>query len=49
MFGFYTRFFGSQVENTLGFSTILSDVSMLFVENFHVPLWKSLWKTREVI
>jgi hypothetical protein len=49
MYGFYTRFFGSQVENTLGFRLILSNVFGRFVENFRVWLWKSLWKTGEVI
>ena len=48
MFGFYTRFFRSQVENTLTFALILRADFKESVEKFCICLWKILWKTLEV-
>ena len=48
MFGFYTRFFRSQVENTLSFALILRADFEESVEKFCICLWKTLWKTRKV-
>ena len=45
MFGFYTRFFRSQVENTLTFRLILRACFKESVEKFCICLWKILWKT----
>jgi len=48
MFGFYTRFFTCQVENTLSFTLILRIVFVRTVENFCPCLWITLWKTSQV-
>lgn len=47
MDGVYTRFFGSQVENTLTISLILLNLDGWSVENLSTPLWKNLWKIDE--
>ena len=48
MFGFYTRFFACQVENTLSFPLILRIDFVRTVEKFCTSLWIILWKTSQV-
>jgi hypothetical protein len=48
MFGFYTRFFACQVENTLSFTLILRIDFVKTVEKFCPCLWITLWKTSQV-
>lgn len=45
MFGFYTRIFTCQVENTLSFAFILRAFFEKSVEKNHPCLWEILWKT----
>jgi len=47
MFGFYTRFFACQVENTLSFTLILQIDFVRTVEKFCPCLWITLWKTSQ--
>jgi hypothetical protein len=49
VFGVYTHFFFSQVENTLGIAGILRLFFYQSVENFLPCLWKKLWKTLQAI